>query len=117
MLPILLGSAVALAIVAERFWSLRQERIAPLHLLEHMKQLSQKGRLIPIHLVALQSHSPMGRIMAAGLKQVGKPRVDIRVAMVVVANQQLHDMERFLSALGTIAVISPLLGLLGTVVG
>lgn len=117
MLPILLGSAVALAIVAERFWSLRQERIAPSNLLEQIKQWSQKGRLNPKHLDALQSNSPMGRILAAGLKQVGKPRAEIRAAMEEVANQEVHEMERFLSTLGTIAAISPLLGLLGTVVG
>lgn len=117
MLPILLGSAVALAIVAERFWSLRQGRIAPSNLLEQIKQWSQKGRLDPKHLDALKDNSPMGRILAAGLKQVGKPRADIRAAMEEVAGQEVHEMERFLNTLGTIAAVSPLLGLLGTVVG
>lgn len=117
MLPIILGSAVAFAIVAERFWSLRQERIVPKGLFGQIQQWSNKGRLDPQHLEALQSNSPMGRILAAGLKQVGKPRGDIRAAMEEVAGQEIHEMERFLSTLGTIAAISPLLGLLGTVMG
>lgn len=117
MLPIILGSAVAFAIVAERFWSLRQERIVPKGLFEQIQQWSNKGHLDPQHLEALQSNSPMGRILAAGLKQVGKPRGDIRAAMEEVAGQEVHEMERFLSTLGTIAAISPLLGLLGTVMG
>lgn len=117
MLPIILGSAVAFAIVAERFWSLRQERIVPKGLFEQIQQWSNKGHLEPQHLEALQNNSPMGRILAAGLKQVGKPRGDIRAAMEEIAGQEVHEMERFLSTLGTIAAISPLLGLLGTVMG
>jgi len=117
MLPLLIGSAVALAIVAERFWSLRKEQIAPSNLLTQLQQNAPQGRLSAEHMKALEENSPLGRILAAGLKQAGKPRADIRAAMEEVAVQEVHELERFLSTLGTIAAISPLLGLLGTVVG
>lgn len=117
MLPLLIGSAAALAIVAERFWSLRKEQIAPSNLLTQLQQNAPQGRLSAEHMKALEENSPLGRILAAGLKQAGKPRADIRAAMEEVAVQEVHELERFLSTLGTIAAISPLLGLLGTVVG
>lgn len=117
MLPILFGSAVALAIILERFWALRVSRIIPTNVVGQIKQHSSAGRLAPNHLSTLASSSPMGRILAAGLAQGGASRADLRAAMEEVAGQEVHQLERFLSALGTIAALSPLLGLLGTVVG
>jgi len=117
MLPILFGSAVALAIILERFWSLRVKRIIPVNVVGQIKRHSGEGGLAPSHLRTLANSSPMGRILAAGLAQGGVSRADIRAAMEEVAGQEVHQLERFLSALGTIAALSPLLGLLGTVVG
>lgn len=117
MLPILFGSAVALAIVVERFWALRTRRIIPVNVVGQIKRHGSNGKLAPNHVATLADSSPMGRILAAGLAQDGANRADIRTAMEEVALQEVHHLERFLSALGTIAALSPLLGLLGTVVG
>jgi len=117
MLPILLCSVVALAIVAERFWTLRPGKLAPASLLPEVRKWLNKGQPDSRQLQALREHSPLGRILAAGLVNSGHSRDIMKESIQEVATQVIHELERFLSTLGSIAAITPLLGLLGTVVG
>ncbi len=117
MWPILLCSALALAIIIERFWSLRRSKVLPLDLGDEVRQWAASGRLDPKHIESLRSNSPLGAILAAALEVRQRPREQIKERVEDVGRHQLHGMERFLNTLGTISGISPLLGLLGTVFG
>lgn len=117
MWPILLCSALALAIIIERFWSLRRSKVLPLDLGDEVRQWAASGRLDPKHIDTLRSNSPLGAILAAALEVRQRPREQIKERVEDVGRHQLHGMERFLNTLGTISGISPLLGLLGTVFG
>jgi biopolymer transport protein ExbB len=117
MLPILLCSVVALAISAERFWTLRKSNIIPEGLLGKVWDLRKQNQLTPENIKLLKEGSPMGRIIVAGLNNARFGRDLMKESIEDVARHVVHDMERFLSTLGTIAAITPLLGLLGTVFG
>jgi len=117
MLPILLCSVVALAISAERFWTLRKSNIIPEGLLGKVWDLRKQNQLTPENIKVLKEGSPMGRIIVAGLNNARFGRDLMKESIEDVARHVVHDMERFLSTLGTIAAITPLLGLLGTVFG
>ncbi len=117
MLPILLCSAVALAIVAERFWTLRPARLAPPNLMPEVRKWLKRGGPERQQLNTLREHSPLGRILAAGLANAGHGRDIMKESIQETATQVVHELERFLNTLGTIAAITPLLGLLGTVIG
>ncbi len=117
MVPIVLASIVALAIIAERLWTLQRERILPKDLFEKVWQWVEAGQLNDEHLRALELNSPLGRILAAGLANRTRPREVLREAIEDAGRHVIHELERFLSTLGTIAGVSPLLGLLGTVFG
>lgn len=114
MLPILGCSLVAVAIVIERLWSLRMARIAPMGLGQQVCELIKQGQ---VNLYWLENHSPLGSLMAAGLRNTRLGHEQVRSRMQEAATAVIHDMERYLSPLGTIASITPLIGLLGTVVG
>lgn len=117
MLPIIACSILALAIVLERFWSLQRRRIIPPALVVQIWQWIQAGKLDGQQIQALRSSSPLGRILAAGLINRHHPREIMKESIEETGRQVAHQLERFLNTLGTIAVITPLLGLLGTVVG
>mgnify|MGYP006275613923 CR=1 FL=1 len=117
MVPILLFSIVAIAIITERFWTLQRDRILPKQLFEKVWQWFQARQLDEDHLRALEQNSPLGRILAAGLYNRHRSREVIREAIEDAGRHVVHDLERFLGTLGTIAGVSPLLGLLGTVFG
>ncbi|GEK71725.1 MULTISPECIES: MotA/TolQ/ExbB proton channel family protein [Halomonas] len=114
MLPLLGCSLVAVVIVVERLWALRASRIAPRGLGEEVCTLVARGQ---VNLYWLESHSPLGGVLAAGLRNARLGHEQVRARFQEAATAVVHDMERFLSPLGTIASITPLLGLLGTVVG
>lgn len=117
MLPIILASMLAVAIVLERAWSLRASRVAPPDLLARVWQWIRNNELDAARLKQLRSDSPLGEILAAGLLNSKHGRDIMKESIEESASHVIHDMEKYLSLLGTIAVISPLLGLLGTVVG
>ncbi len=116
MFPILLCSVLALAIVAERSWTLRRGQIMPSDLLARTRGLVTENQLTENHLRQLHS-SPLGKVLAAGLVHRMQPREAIKDAIEDVGSHVAHQLERYLTALGTIANITPLLGLLGTVMG
>ena len=117
MLPILLCSVIALAIVGERFWSLQEKRITPPNLVAQVWQWHKSGSLDDEHIQALAKSSPLGRILAAGLINRHHPRDIMKESIEDVGRQVVHELDRYLNTLGTIAAVTPLLGLLGTVIG
>ena len=116
MLPITLASVLAVGICIERAWSLRTAQVVPPGLVERLADASD-GTFDAGELAALCGQSSLGRIIAAGLAAKGRGRERMKEAMQEAAAGVVHDLERYLTTLGTIASISPLLGLLGTVVG
>jgi len=117
MLPILVCSLVALAIVLERCWTLRRKAVLPPGLGEEVRQWARAGQLDPKHLVALSNGSPLGELLAAALAVRSQSRDIIKERIEDTGRHIVHEMERYLSTLGTIALIGPLLGLFGTVIG
>ncbi len=117
MVPIVLVSIVALAISIERLWTLRRNRIAPDDLLIKVWNWIKNGQLDAQKLKSIRSESPLGEIFAAGLINSKHGREIMKEAIEEAASRVVHDMEHYMTLLGTIAVISPLLGLLGTVFG
>jgi biopolymer transport protein ExbB len=117
MLPIILCSVVAMAIIIERLWSLRTERVVPENLVAQVWKLHSDGGMTAEHVIALKSGSPLGCILAAGIINREHSREIMKEAIEEVGHQVVHELERYLNTLGTIASITPLLGLLGTVIG
>lgn len=117
MLPIMLCSIVAVGIIAERLWTLRPSRITPPHLLGQVWRWIKDKKLNNQKLKELRSNSPLGQILAAGLANSKHGREIMKECIEEAAARVVHDLERYLNALGTIAGIAPLLGLLGTVLG
>jgi biopolymer transport protein ExbB len=117
MIPIILASIIAIAITAERFWTLNSSRIAPRNVLADVWGKLSHNQLDAAQLRELRQSSPLGQILAAGLVNAKAGRAVMTESIEQAASHVVHDMERYLNALGTIAAISPLLGLLGTVFG
>ena len=117
MWPILLSSVIALGITIERFWTLRKATVAPNGLLDEVLRDWRGGRLSAERLSQLQIATPLGQILVAGIEQRAQNRETMMKSMEAAGIQVVHDLERYLSTLGTVAAIAPLLGLLGTVIG
>ncbi len=117
MVPILLCSIVAAAICVERLWSLQRSRIVPKNLLAQIWSALKTSDLDSQKLRELRGNSPLGQILAAGIANAKRGRDIMKEAMEEAASQVSHDLQRYMTTLGIIASISPLLGLLGTVVG
>jgi biopolymer transport protein ExbB len=115
--PLILCSIVAVGIIGERFWTLRRELVTPRNLLSQVVQeYNQKG-VSPDMLGRLAQASLLGKIFAAGLKNVGSTREVMKESIEEAGRAAAHELDRFLTTLGTIATMSPLLGLLGTIIG
>ncbi len=117
MWPILLCSVLAAAIMLERLWTLQRKRVIPRELTDRVWKLVETRTLNDRHIEALSRNSPLGRVLAAGLANRDQGREIMKEAIEDTGRHVVHELERFLNALGTIAAISPLLGLLGTVIG
>jgi len=117
MLPIILCSIIAFGIVAERLWTLRKQKVTPPHLAAEAWKWLQSGELSDDRIKALRNNSPLGRILAAGLAHRHGDRHLMKDTVEDTGRHVVHELERYLNTLGTIAAITPLLGLLGTVVG
>ncbi|MEO7464856.1 MAG: MotA/TolQ/ExbB proton channel family protein [Nitrosospira sp.] len=115
--PIILASIVAAGIIGERVWALRLSMVTPRDLLPKVVQEYRKNGVSEDMLVRLQKHSPLGQIFAAGLKNDRSTREVMKESIEEAGRVVAHDLDRYLTTLGTIASLSPLMGLFGTLVG
>jgi biopolymer transport protein ExbB len=117
MAPIIACSVVALAIIGERLWTLRRGRVLPEAVVKQVWEWAQSDQLDSSHIEDLRAGSPLGRVLASGLVNRHRRREIIKEAVEDTGRHVVHELERYLNTLGTIAAITPLLGLLGTVIG
>lgn len=117
MIPLFICSVISIAIIAERFWSLQKKRIAPPELVTQIWQWLKYNQVDQNRIKALQGNSPLGQILAAGLTTRNSSREITKESIEDIGRHVTVAMERNLNTLGTIAAISPLIGLLGTVIG
>lgn len=117
MFPIVLCSIIAAAIVGERLWTLQTRKVIPEKLMTGIYHLLSKDQLTDKHIEEIERGSLMGKVLAAGLINRHLSRDLVRESIEETGRFVAHEMERFMNALGTISTITPLLGLLGTVIG
>jgi len=115
--PLLIASVIGLALIIERLLYLRRNRILPPNLLNEVIRVYQNGKVGADVVTNLEQNSPLGRVLAAGLRNVNAPREVMKESIEEAGRGTAHDLERFLTTLGTIATLAPLMGLFGTVVG
>jgi Biopolymer transport proteins len=115
--PLIIASIISLAIIGERFWSLRADIVAPKSLLLEVRATLKQGGITKDACARLENHSPLGEIFASALSNMDTSREVMKEAIEETGRSVAHKLERYLTTLGTIATVSPLLGLLGTVIG
>jgi len=115
--PLIIASIISLAIIGERFWSLRADIVAPKSLLLEVRATLKQGGITKDACSRLENHSPLGEIFASALSNMDTSREVMKEAIEETGRSVAHKLERYLTTLGTIATVSPLLGLLGTVIG
>ena len=117
MVPIILCSVISVAIIIERLWTLKKDNVAPADLVVDIEHLLEQRQLTEDRLEVLEHSSYLGRILVAGLFVSNQTPAEIRRSIEEAGRHVVHELEKYLNALGTIAAITPLLGLLGTVIG
>lgn len=115
--PLIFASIVSLAIIAERFYTLRDSAVAPKTLLPEVQSWLRQGSSAKDAASRLSDHSPLGQIFASALHNMDSSREVMKESIEESGRAAAHRLERYLTTLGTIAAVSPLLGLLGTVIG
>ena len=115
--PLILASVVALALIIERSASLRRSRVVPPDLLQNVLDDLRRQGVSDAMVERVNAHSPLGRVLAAGLRNVSSSREVMKESIEETGRAVAHELERYLTTLGTIAAISPLLGLFGTIIG
>ncbi|HLW74031.1 MAG TPA: MotA/TolQ/ExbB proton channel family protein [Gammaproteobacteria bacterium] len=117
MVPLILCSIIVVGIIAERFWTLQTRRVAPDHLAAQVWHWIRNGEFTEERMQALRTGSPLGRLLAIGILHRSSDREVLNDAIADAGRHIIHELDRYLITLGSIATISPLLGLLGTVLG
>lgn len=117
MIPILLCSVIAFAIILERFWTLRHSKTVPQDVINEVLAKLKSKQLTSRYLTDLRDKAPIGRLLSIGLLNARHGREIMKESIEEEASQVVHDLEQFLTLLGTVAAVAPLLGLLGTVIG
>ena len=115
--PLLLASVISVALIIERLVALRRTRIVPPGLLQRAVSEFQRGADNEKLLADLDRHSPLGKVLSAGLRNVNNSREVMKESIEEAGGAVTHELSRYLTTLGTIASISPLMGLFGTVIG
>ena len=114
---LLIASVIGMALIIERLLYLRSKRVLPPNLLQEVIRVHQNGKVDSNVINTLEQNSPLGRVLAAGLRNVDSPREAMKESIEEAERGAAHELERFLTTLGTIATLAPLMGLFGTVVG
>ena len=117
MVPIVLCSIILAGIVLERLWTLQRKRVLPQELIKKVSQLAEANQVNAKVIDALEKNSPLGRVLAAALANRDRGRTIMMERVEDTGRHVVHELERFVNSVGTIASVSPLLGLLGTVTG
>ncbi len=117
MWPIMLCSVLAMSLIGERLWTLRRSRIIPEHLVAQIWGWKKSKQLTAEKVATLRKSSALGAVLAAGLVNMEHSREVMKESIEETGRHVAHSLERYLTTLGTIASITPLLGLLGTVIG
>lgn len=115
--PIIIASIVAAAIIGERIWSLRSSKVSPRDLLPRVLHDYRRSGINSDMLGRLQENSPLGCVLAAGLRNIESPREVMKESIEEAGRVVAHELDRYLTTLGTIASLSPLMGLFGTLIG
>ncbi len=117
MIPLVISSLVAIAVILALFITLKKSKVLPDGLADKARKLAKSGKMTAAHIKQIREGSLLGRVLASGLESLGQPRHVIKENIEESGRHAIHKMDKYMTTLGTIAAIAPLLGLLGTVVG
>lgn len=115
--PLIISSVVAIAVIGSLFFTLSRKKVIPGGIADTARKLALSGNVTPAHIKQIRDGSMIGRVLASGLESIGQPRHVIKENIEETGRHVIHSMEKYMTSLGTVAAIAPLLGLLGTVIG